>query len=380
MEHPVIVVIGYNRKKSLKRLLKSLTQGIYPSNVKLIISIDKGGSPDVTTIANGFNWNHGEKEVIIHKKHLGLRNHVIKCGDLTQKYGSVILLEDDLYVSPAFYDYAVKALSYYQEKKNISGISLYSLSINMFTKLPFIPIVDQSDVFFLQIPASWGEVWSRDQWLEFKNWYEDINNEIIRHNLLHKQVINWPESSWAKYFWMYMVETNRFFVYPRRSLTTQFGEIGLHSKKKTKSFQVILQVLKQDYHFIDIEKSSAVYDSFYEVQPVKLNMLTNQFDRYDNYTVDLHGTKDLEKIRTKYVLTSKRCKRSIYSYGKELKPVEMNVINNIEGNQIQFALKKFVKETSSSRFIRKQQDFLYHHDISIKRMITYILSKILRLV
>jgi hypothetical protein len=42
------------------------------------------------------------KEVIVRRR-LGLRNH-ITCGDLSL-HEAVIILEDDLFVSPAFYDF-----------------------------------------------------------------------------------------------------------------------------------------------------------------------------------------------------------------------------------------------------------------------------------
>ena len=39
---PVIVAVGYNRPDSLKRLISSLNQAVYPSeDITLIVSIDR---------------------------------------------------------------------------------------------------------------------------------------------------------------------------------------------------------------------------------------------------------------------------------------------------------------------------------------------------
>ena len=124
---PAIVVVAFNRPDSLKRLLGSLKKGHYPDDIKLIISIDH--SPDnspVVDCANDFEWNAGEKEIIIHPENLGLRRHILSCGDLSYKYGSVIILEDDLFVSPFFYQYSLDALDFYKDKDDIAGIGLFN--------------------------------------------------------------------------------------------------------------------------------------------------------------------------------------------------------------------------------------------------------------
>ncbi|MCK4747327.1 MAG: glycosyltransferase, partial [Bacteroidales bacterium] len=123
---PVVVVVAYNRPRSLERILHSLKRIRNATDVKLVISIDNQ-APDnypVRDIATEFNWPHGEKEVIYQEARLGLRNHILQCAGLSQQYGSVIILEDDLYVSPYFYDYAVQALTYYTDDQEIAGISL----------------------------------------------------------------------------------------------------------------------------------------------------------------------------------------------------------------------------------------------------------------
>ena len=61
---PVIVVVAFNRPRSLQRLLTFLSKAQYPDkNITLIISIDRGDNQNVLNIANDFVWEFGEKIV-----------------------------------------------------------------------------------------------------------------------------------------------------------------------------------------------------------------------------------------------------------------------------------------------------------------------------
>src|SRR4030043_1928352 len=123
---PAIVVVAYNRPRSLERLLSSLRNAKKISNAELIISIDNKEPENIIikNIADAFEWPYGDKKVIYQEKRLGLKQHVLQCGDLSQKYGSIIMLEDDLMVSPYFYDFAKKALEFYDGDDKIGGVSL----------------------------------------------------------------------------------------------------------------------------------------------------------------------------------------------------------------------------------------------------------------
>lgn len=100
--NPAIVVVAYNRPLSVTRLLNSLSKAKYlVDNITLVISIDFENSDkhrEVVKVVNDFEWKHGQKQIIQYEKNIGLKNHIISCGDLTEVYGSIILLEDDLVV------------------------------------------------------------------------------------------------------------------------------------------------------------------------------------------------------------------------------------------------------------------------------------------
>jgi hypothetical protein len=180
MSTPAIVVVAYNRPKSLERILHSIQQAHFSNNsVPLIISIDKSGSDDVFEVARNFQWKHGVKKIIQHPQNLGLKEHILSCGDLTETYDEIILLEDDLFVSPYFYEYATKALGFYSNEEKIGGISLYSYDMAENGFYPFYPVNDNSDVYFVQIAASWGQAWNKKQWGDFRRWFEKNRPGII---------------------------------------------------------------------------------------------------------------------------------------------------------------------------------------------------------
>ena len=54
-----IVVIGYNRTESLKRILNRLNECRYPDHsVDLYISLDKSDVPQVVKCADDFEWKY----------------------------------------------------------------------------------------------------------------------------------------------------------------------------------------------------------------------------------------------------------------------------------------------------------------------------------
>ena len=153
MSKIAIIVVTYLRENSLKRLLNSLLNVDYlGDSVDLIISIDYSGNESIKNIATNFNWPFGEKKTISHSEKLGLRAHILKCGDFTNQYSHVCIIEDDLFVSPGLYNFAKQASDYYENDEMVAGISLYTHLYNHIANRPFYPIDDGFDVFFYNKP------------------------------------------------------------------------------------------------------------------------------------------------------------------------------------------------------------------------------------
>ncbi len=331
-----IVVIGYDRPDALKRLLSSLSRANFSQEIKLYISIDGGGDPAVTREAEAFEWPHGEKELILHTESLGLRKHVLACGELVKKHEGIILLEDDLFVAPDFYTYVTESYNYYKDDERIGGVSLYSHAYNETAQFPFIPLNDGSDVFFFQYASSWGQFWTREQWMSFRKWYDEKpSDKLAGDGSLPPNILLWPETSWKKYFIRFLIEKEKYFVYPRQSFTTNFNDPGQHIKLREKFFQVPLAYNKTSFHFIPFEESNAVYDVYCEMIPDRLKRLCGKYEGYD-LEVDLYGMKVLKNVKAEYLLTTTKMDSPLETYGREMKPHEANVIEGIPGNEIFF--------------------------------------------
>ena len=115
-----ILTIGYNRANNLLRLLNSINTATFPTDdVDLLISIDNSGTKEVENAANSFKWLHGRKKIYTYPERLGLRKHILKCGDFLDFYDALVVLEDDLVVAPSFYMYVLMTVNKYIENNNI---------------------------------------------------------------------------------------------------------------------------------------------------------------------------------------------------------------------------------------------------------------------
>lgn len=378
---PVIIIVAYNRTHTLQRILSSLSKAVCPEGTKLIISIDNSGDNQaVAEIADQYKWKLGEKEVIYHKEHMGMRKHYNFCGDLSYQYGSVIMVEDDMVVSPHFYKFARESLNYYQNSDEIAGISLYNLPYAEASKLPFIPLTDDSDIYFLQIPSSLTMTYTVEQWDNFRRWF-DLNPDLTKINGLPMIVSKyWSKSSWKKYMYGYMVLKNKFFVYPQISYSSNFNDLGTNMVNKTFVGQVGLQMVYTDIKFKSVEDSVNVYDAYSEIMPGCINDLCHTLTDY-NYEVDLYGRK--ESFVKDFVLTTKSCAKYIMGFERSMKPHELNVIYNIQGKEIFLARKEDVLFYPSNRkhlkYNRTTQDFINEYTYFYNNVFdTTVLMKIFR--
>lgn len=331
---PTIVVVAYRRLDTLSRLLESVNNGHYSSNdIRLIISIDyHKDNQDVISYAEGYNWLHGEKIVVKHDANLGLRKHIIECGDYSIKYDSIIILEDDEVVAPFFYEYARLAQDYYADEERVAGVSLYSHEWNIYAGKKFQPIKKTGDVFFGQFSCTWGQSWTSGQWSLFKEWYLN-NDEITVDEKLPSPIYAWKES-WGKYFIRYLVETDKYYVLPYHAYSTVYGVPGVHSKRIELDVQVSLNQGMDSPRFTRFDDGSH-YDSFFENKDL-VEVISKRYNiSPDEICIDIYGSNRKEYYNRRYILTTKKLKyKVIDSFELNSRPQEMNVIMNCRGDAI----------------------------------------------
>lgn len=321
-----IVVVGYNRLLSIKRLLSSLEKAIYPSkDIPLVISIDNSGDQDLYKFVESYNWTNGDKYVIIHKERLGLKQHIFSCGDLTDFFRAIILLEDDLYVSPYFYEYVISTLEYYAKDKQAACIGLYSYTSNIYTALPFIPLQTDYDVYGIQATITWGECWDTRMWREFRNWLN--NNKYIEWDSLDiPDTIKNFKRAWSKFFTAFLYQTKSYVIAPYKSYTTNFSEAGEHHDNQNSSVQVPFVRRSENLKYGPVEKIIK-YDSFFNPVGLESFLHVSQEELY----VDLYSSRSNNR-HCRYVLTTDILPyKCIRSFALVEKPIEANIIDNVPG-------------------------------------------------
>lgn len=359
MKNIAIVAVGYNRLKSLQRLLISIEEARYDiEDVHLYISIDNSGDDSIVLMASNFIWTHGPKTILTYPYRLGLKNHILRCGDLLLKHDAIIVLEDDLMVSEWFYQYAQHAVAYYSNDDRIAGISLYNYQWNEFVNYPFIAAPSEFSTYFLQLAQSWGQIWMKKQWADFKEWMQQNDSDLVNGDNIPESVCAWKSSSWKKFHIKYCVEQNKYFVQPYISFATCFSEIGEHCVNK----MTILQVPLYSGTSLDLrfpaftDEGSVFYDVFFERKFLQHH---KEYKQFIDTCFDLYGSKKVYDKR--YLVSIKELPYLVKEhYALEMKPQEENILKNIKGNDI------FLYDTTIKASIPQKNSisvFRYRHDI-----------------
>ena len=384
-----VIVFSYERPKSFNRLVNSILNANYckEDNIDLIISCDYSGNEEIKQISSNIEWEHGKKIELFHPSRLGLRNHIMKCFEQASNYDFIIVLEDDLVVSDSFYMYGREAAKFYDNDDNIAGVSLYSYQKNWLAwSYRFEPQKTQYDTYFMRIAQSWGELFTKKQWLRFKDWYEK-NIDFKRDKLNPARVNTWPDSSWLKYFVRYCILNDKYLVYPYHSLTTNCSELGEHNAS--------LPV--NDYHVDLIEGQDSFRFPIFDKEDYKCVRYDEYMNRMgldkllsiDDLVVDLWATKDISNISSGYLLTTRTIKNTelVCSYPLSYKPIEYPVVHSLISNNGNIHLYKIngpIKVRKDNKDKLLEYTFRTHelgevsklHNLLVKFMISKVFNKI----
>ena len=331
-----VIVVTYNRPHSLERLFNSLARASYDNGdqIDLIVSCDYSGDKKTAEIAEDFSWKHGDKKVVVHPERLGLKKHILFCFSFAETYDFIFVLEDDLVVSDSFYHYGKQSSVFYNDCEHVAATSLYAYQKNWLNwSLRFEPQKSQYDAYFMKMGQSWGEVFTKKQWLAFKEWLDD-NSEFVKDEKNPPLINTWPESSWLKYFIRYCIIQDRYLVYPYHSLTTNCSDLGEHNKSlPVNDYQVDLISGQKEFCFQKFELDNldcVKYDEYFN--RVNLESVLNIKD--NELCVDIWCTRAFLPNESKYLLTSKRIKNlkivSRFAFG--FRPIEYSIINNTCGS------------------------------------------------
>ena len=163
MEKAPVVLLAYNRPEHLRRAVATLQANAEASQTPLYIYCDAAKTPadqqqveNVRAIAQSVD---GFKSVnlVMRQRNMGLANNVIdSVTHVLDIYGRVIVVEDDLEVSPYFLRFMNDALETYKDEERVGHIQACDFT---HAALP--------DTFLIQWTGSWGWATWKRAWQHF---------------------------------------------------------------------------------------------------------------------------------------------------------------------------------------------------------------------
>lgn len=281
-----IIVFAYNRPNHLKQTLDALAKNDLAKESVLYIYCD-GAKPNATEeqcksvvesrkIAKSVS---GFKELYVVEapQNKGLANSIIDgVTEVINRYGKVIVLEDDLLTSPYFLRYMNSALDYYQDRPAVMSVSANRPPCDKME----IPEDYPYDVFvsLRSYSTGWG-TW-KEKW-DRVDWSMDYLEDFVRHpeqieafnrggddlTAMLVDQYNGRVDSWAIRFGFAHFKEHAVAILPCVSYVDNIGfdGTGRHSGVNTSNeFRNDLSLSVKDPRFVDlIYEDSRIINAFY---------------------------------------------------------------------------------------------------------------------
>ena len=247
-----IVLFVYNRLWHTRQTIESLLENELAAESELYIYADGSKNLEdsyaVCEVREYIRNIVGFKLVTVceRDKNFGLANSIINgVSDVVNRYGKVIVLEDDLVTSPYFLRYMNEALELYANEEKVICIHGYVWPEER----------DLPESFFLKGADCWGwATWKRG-WELFEPDGKKLMRELKAQNLLHRldyngaypyalmlrNQISGKNDSWAVRWYASALLNDKLTLYPGKSLLQNIGndDSGTHCGT-TVAFNVVL--------------------------------------------------------------------------------------------------------------------------------------------
>lgn len=268
-----IVLFVYNRPWHTEQTLIALKNNVYAKESKLFIFCD--GKKENVTIEEIQNINKvreivrndqwcKEVTIIERENNLGLADSIISgVTQIVNKYGKVIVLEDDIVTGKYFLNFMNASLNLYESDKNVFGVSGY--------KYPTLRYIKDS-TFFLPISCSWSYATWKDRWnkvnfigkelldiVDNQNLSLEINFSGYNYYQMLKDQVAGKNNSWAIRFYVSMFLNKSYFLFPHISLVENIGfndKYATHTKGKSH-----FELVKKSDSFIEMNKIDITIDT-----------------------------------------------------------------------------------------------------------------------
>lgn len=250
-----IIVLTMDRPKALSRLIQSLLQANYGEDlIDLDFWIDRpqdGASlnSEILSICRNVTWKHGTKTIHKRTVNAGLYKQWIYTWNITSETTEfAVILEDDLELSPAFYQWLRVARAAYSEDSDVAAFTLQRSTLRPRQRKGIawgnLKIPSEQQVFKYRLLGTWGFAPQRDHWIEFRKWFEEKKgrNEkpyvkgLVTTEWYKKQEKNgFAPNMWSQWWIKFVDEKNYFTITAHlpdgTTLAANWRESGLHYSK-----------------------------------------------------------------------------------------------------------------------------------------------------
>ena len=228
-----IVVFVFNRVEYTKLTIEALKKNELSQYSDLFIysDIDKNRlDTNVDKVRRYISKIDGFKSVTLieRKEHYGLARSIISgVTEVVNKYGKIIVLEDDLVVSKYFLSYMNNALNFYVEEKEVMHIAGYVHPIRS---------DNLEDTYFIKPTSCWGwATWDR-AWKYFRKdvdfYLEEFDQEMIKDFNLNNKYKHFNQirgnksgelNTWAVFWYASVYLNNGLSLHPKHSFVRNIG-------------------------------------------------------------------------------------------------------------------------------------------------------------
>lgn len=244
------VVFAYNRPKHLRRVLSALAQNHGAENADVFVFVDgpknEGGRAvhkEVISVAKRFDSSFNSMTLKVSEKNKGLAKSIIDgVGEIIERYGKVIVIEDDSVSAKSFLSFMNDALDFYKDDPEIWSIGGYTVPMTIPEDYAHSVIKTGRSSSYAW--ATWKDRWDKIDWevgdygrfkksvsarRRFNLWGSD------RSGMLDNQM-NGAIDSWAIRFDYAMFKNNMYNIVPAQSLIQSIGRdgSGTHDTDKSK--------------------------------------------------------------------------------------------------------------------------------------------------
>jgi len=232
-----IVLFVYNRLDHTEQTIEALQKNHLANESELFIYSDAAKNEDVIQsvieVRRYLKTIDGFKSITVieREKNWGLASSIIDgVTTIVNKYGKIIVLEDDLVTSPYFLTFMNDALEMYKDKEKVWHITGWNYAVEA-------NLLDDS--FLWRLMNYWGWATWKDNWRYFeknvnKSILEFSKSDIKRFDLegyepYWKQVIankNNEIDSWAVFWYISIFKANGLCLNPTVSFVKNIGFDG----------------------------------------------------------------------------------------------------------------------------------------------------------